>query len=168
MDNGEFLATLLIQISTVVGVLVSIWWPRKVEAGSVRARAFRSLRLAATCLVASYLLLLAALGLPPVGDTALQRVLLAAMLGTVPLTPLSSAALAIERGRRVRALFSCYGALLFAAALAWICAISALTLLGQEAPLWRLACLAAAAGSCGAGVVLIMELYALLRRPPAV
>lgn len=167
MDNGEILATALIQVSTVIGVLATIWWPRKVKAGSAQARAFRALRIAAACLLAGYALIIAALGVPPVGDTPLQKALAAALLGTVPLTPLSSAALAIERGRRLRALLSCYGALLFAAALAWVGIIGMLLALLQHAPLWRSALIVAGTLCCGAGVTFIMEIYATVRRPTA-
>ncbi|HWE62625.1 MAG TPA: hypothetical protein VHB98_13005 [Chloroflexota bacterium] len=166
MDTGEALARLLIQISTVVGVLVSIWWPRKLEAGSPRARAFRALRYAAICLSAGYILIVIDLDLP--GETTLwQKILFIAMLGTLPLSPLSSAALALEHGRRLRALYSSYGALLFAAALTWTCIIRMLFMLLSHAPLWQAARVVAAILGAGAGVVFIMELYAIVRRPRA-
>jgi hypothetical protein len=164
MDTGDVLATLLIQISTVVGILASIWWPRKVEADSPRARALRALRLAAASLLAAYILILAVFGPPSVGDTPLQRIMAVAMLGTLPLTPLSSAALSVERGRRVRALLSAYGALLFAAALAWTCIIVMIVAMQRGVPLWRSACAAAATLCCAAGLTFIMELYAMVRQ----
>ena len=163
MNGGELWAALLVQASTIIGVQVAIWWPRAVKAG-MAAHALRALRVAAACLMAGFALALATTGLPFEG-VPVQRVLLAAMLGTMPLLPLSSAAFALEHGRRLRALIGAYGALFFAAALTWFCIFRLLFLLVFPAPRWQIACILGALVLCVGAVTAILEVYAAIRQP---
>ena len=167
MNSSEEIVALLIQISTVVGVQVAIWWPRKVKVGTATAHAFRALRIASGCLMLGFALLIATTGLPllPPETTLLQQIIFGATLGTVPLTPLSSVALSLERGRRFRALFSTYGALLFAAVLAWLCLIRGLVFLNMPGQPWQAVCIAIALLSCAIAMVFIMEVYTAIRQP---
>lgn len=164
MNRGELWAALLVQASTIIGVQIAIWWPRAVKAGTAAAHALRALRVAAACLVVAFTLALATTGLPFEG-LPLQRVLLAAMLGTMPLLPLSSAAFALEHGRRLRALLGAYGAMIFAAALTWFCIFRLLYLLVSPAPRWQIACIVGALALCAVAVTAILELYAAIRQP---
>lgn len=165
MNTNETLAALLIQLSTIIGVQAAIWWPRQIKPGTATARAYRALRIAAVCLSASFLLIIATTGLPFEGSLP-QRLILAASLGTLPLTPLSSIALSLEHGRRVRALYAAYAALLLAAALTWFCILRALYFLVVPiAAPWQAGCILGALLLCAIAVVCILEVYTSIRRP---
>lgn len=168
MNSGETLAGLLVQVSTIIGVHAAIWWPRKLKPGTAAARAFRAARIAAACLTLGFLLIIASTGLPFEG-TPLQRLLLIASLGTAPLMPLSSVALSLERGRRVRALYSTYFTMVLTSALTWVCIVRALLLFanpyGIPYQLWQIACTLGALVLCATAVVALLEIYAALHQP---
>lgn len=164
MNTGETLVTILVQISTIIGVQVSIWWPRNVPAGSPQARAYRAIKSASACLAIGYVLFIVLIGLP----RELFSFLLLASIGTVPQTPLSSIALSLDRGRRLRALYSSYCAVLFAATLTWACIYQALLILPPPGgPRWQQSLVVAATLLCAAGTAFIMEAYATIRQPRA-
>lgn len=166
MNSGETLVGLLVQISTIIGVHAAIWWPRKLKPGSAAARAFRAARIAAACITLGFVLIVASTGLPFEG-TPLQRFLMIASLGTAPLMPLSSVALSLERGRRLRALYSTYITMLLTSALAWVCIVRALLLLAYPYQPWQIACTLGALLLCAAAVVALLEIYATIRQPQA-
>lgn len=165
MDTGEMLGVVVTLIGWTAGVLASIWWPRHVEAGSMKARAHSMLRYTALSLLLGYGLFL--VGGSDLTDAPIGQVLLSfALTGTLLLTPLSSVALALDSGSRVRASISCVVSVLLATGLTWLCLLSALILLRTpDMPPWRGVFIVVATVLAGGSAASALELYTAVRLP---
>ena len=166
MNTAEALFAILVQLGWVAGVQFAIWWPRKAERGTARARAYRAVRAASGCLSLGYLLFLLHFTVSPQDDPSPFTPLTFLTLGNLLLTPLSSLARNLDRGKRVRAMLSGVWALVFAACMTWTCVfflIRFLTLPGVPRLQWTV--LVAATLLCGAAMAFVMEAYAAIRQP---
>ena len=157
-------------IGWVIGVPLDIWWPRKVEPEHAGlARAYSLIRIVAALLAISYalyfavLLLMGLLGL--VGW--LEALGIAFGGGAFMLSPLATCATALDAQRRWLAIAGSYGAALLTAGQAWFSFSLFLnfSVPGSGVPGWYLAMLAISALLAAAGLLLVLELYSMVRRP---
>ena len=172
--NTTILRTLFITISSAAGVQFGIWRPRKMVAGSIKARAYAAVRLATIGELLAYILLVLLSLLPgdpapalrALDDGEVQAMLSLVLLGVMLISPLASVAGNLDRGRQVRALFYTFLALLFAAGLTWFAFGSLLrAMLQPDAPLWREALLGAATLLSGGATASVLEAYVAIRQP---
>lgn len=172
--NTTILRTLFIAISSAAGVQFGIWRPRKMVAGSIKARAYAAIRLAAIGELLAYTLLVLlnftpgepAASLLVLDDGEVQFLLSLVLLGVMLVSPLASVAGNLDRGRQLRALFYTFLALLFAAGLTWFAFGTMLrAVLAPEALLWREVLLGAATLLSGGATASVLEAYVTIRQP---
>lgn len=157
-------------IGWVIGVPLDIWWPRPASPEHpARARAYRMIRTIAALLLVSYALYIVVV-LKQVGPIGLLPSLgLAFGGGAFMLSPLATCASALDVQRRSMAIFGTYGATLLIAGQAWFSFAQWLGLieLGPYAPLWWKLFTLASTVIAAAALALALELYTMVRRPPA-
>jgi hypothetical protein len=159
-------------IGWVIGVPLDIWWPRPVSSEHPGlASAYRLVRTAAGCLLISW-----ALFIPVVLSWLLsnevgflQGLSIAFSGGAFMLSPLASCASALDVQKRAMAIASVYCAVLLICVQFWLSVLSLLSLvpLRPYAPLWWVICCGLSTLLAAISLVLVLELYALIRRPPA-
>ena len=157
-------------LAMIFGVPLTIWWPRPASPEHpAQARAYRRVRLAsALLLVGSALYIIVSLSdaLYLIGWQVACTIALSYM--AFMLAPLATCAGALDTQRREPALIGSFIAALFAGGQAWLSLLSFLVYsIGMPGtPLWwRLGFLCSAAFAAG-GLAIVLEFYALIRRPP--
>lgn len=174
--NTSILRTLFITLSSIAGVQFGIWRPRKMVAGSIKARAYMAIRLACIGEMLAYTILILTLApngasspLRGLDDADLQVLLSFVLLGVMLISPLASVAGNLERGRQVRALLYTFIALLFAGGLTWFAFGSLISAMNRpDAPIWQQALLAAATLLSGGATASVLEAYVAIRQPRSI
>jgi hypothetical protein len=156
-------------IGWIIGVPLTIWWPRAHSPEHPgQARALRTIRFAAGFMIVSTAFYMAV----QVSQLAHQDGWLAALgvafvFGAFLLSPLASCASSLDVQRRSMAIVGSYLAVVTAAGQFWFSALTllVLTYMDPYSPLWWRACMVVSAVFAAVTLFLVLELYALVRRP---
>jgi hypothetical protein len=156
-------------IGWIIGVPLTIWWPRpKSPEHPGQTRALGKVRLAAGCMILSTTFYMAV----EVAQLVHQEGWLAALstafvFGAFLLSPLASCASSLDVQRRGMAIVGSYLAVVTAGGQFWFSALTLLVLiyLDPYSPLWWRACMIVSAVFAAVALFLVLELYALVRRP---
>lgn len=159
-------------IGWIIGVPLDIWWPRKVAPEHQGlARAYSAIRVTSILLALSFVLyFVVVIRMGSLGPIGWLEGLAMGMGGTAfMLSPLATCATALDAQRRWMAVCGAYGAALLVAGQVWFSFSMLLAFLQHAfpAPFWFSAFMAVSAALAAVALVLVLELYTMVRRPTA-
>jgi hypothetical protein len=158
-------------IGWIIGVPLTIWWPRPPSPDHPSlTRAYTTIRVVAALLLVSFGLYITVVLRELLGSIGwLPSLGIAFGGGAFMISPLATCASALDVQRRSLAIVGSYGSALLAAGQVWFSFSLWLELSINDpyAPWWCVAFTLLSTGFAAAALALTLELYAMVRRPPA-